>query len=203
MIASGPSTSADQIRRMIEARYRGLVSLFAVSDAYRLLGDNLDFMYSCDPPWWDLHAAHLKNRPFEQFTQSPEACKKYNWLQYTAGRGGQGLGTDPAGHIHFGGNSGYQAINVAYLMGFRLLILVGFDMRVQGKLTHFFGDHPGKLQRNSSYSSFIPQFREIKKGIDGGAYDGLRILNSSLDSALDAFPKVSLQSAIDDYTPKI
>lgn len=86
------------------------------------------------------------------------------------------------GLIHTGRNSGFAAINLAVLLGFTTLLLVGYDMReVDGK-PHFFGRYKDvRLDRESPYHEWAPLFRTIK-------CDGFEVINCTHGSAIDAFP---------------
>jgi hypothetical protein len=93
--------------------------------------------------------------------------------------------------IHFGGNSGYQAINLAFLLGARRILLLGFDMGYgkSGK-RHFFGDHPGGMNVPSPFPDFINSFRSVA----AQAPDlGLEIVNCSRETALDCFPRAPIE----------
>lgn len=94
------------------------------------------------------------------------------------------------GYIHGGGNSGYQAINLAYHFGATRIILLGYDMKTSGQ--HFFGVHnsPG-LNKDTNYSSFIANFRTINP-----KDYGIEIINCSRDSDLDCFSTAKLEDVI-------
>lgn len=97
----------------------------------------------------------------------------------------EGLSMTP-GKLHAGRNSGYQAINLAVLLGYTTLLLVGYDMRKVDERPHFFGNYPQPiLDRESPYHDWIPIFRTIK-------CEGFSVINCTPDSALDAFPTGSL-----------
>ncbi len=98
-----------------------------------------------------------------------------------------GLSTEQ-GTIYRGGNSGYQAVNLAYLLGARRILLLGFDMCIEGKKRHWFGDHPGKLNMASNYKNFARAFESIVP-----AKYGIEILNLSRRTALDCFPRHNLE----------
>ena len=95
------------------------------------------------------------------------------------------------GTIHRGDNSGYQAINLAYLLGAERIILLGFDMMMHGTQRHWFGDHPGDMNAASSYPSFMRHFETIKP-----ADYGLEIWNCSRRTAMDCFPKHDLDECL-------
>ena len=86
-------------------------------------------------------------------------------MHWIVGSGGAGWSSNQE-KIHYGSNSGFQITNIAYLLGIRYMVLVGFNMQVTGDkknaMTHFFGDHPKGLSRNTSYHSFAAQFDKIK-----------------------------------------
>jgi uncharacterized Rossmann fold enzyme len=89
--------------------------------------------------------------------------------------------------VNGGGNSGYQAINLAYHLGAERVILLGYDMHCHSGQSHWFGDHPKDFASNTQYERFIKRFRTIKP-----ADYGIEILNCSRVTALDAFPRYSL-----------
>lgn len=93
--------------------------------------------------------------------------------------------------IHRGDNSGYQAVNLAYLMGAERIILIGFDMMMFGKQRHWFGDHPEHMNVASNYVSCIRWFGTIKP-----EDYGLEIINCSRRTALNHFPKHDLDEML-------
>ena len=89
--------------------------------------------------------------------------------------------------LHYGKNSGYQAINLAYLLGATKVILLGYDMGVSKK-THWFGDHPDSLQKPSPFSDFISEFNKMNP-----KKYGLEIINCTRRTALTCFPQMPLE----------
>lgn len=95
--------------------------------------------------------------------------------------------------IHEGGNSGYQAINLAYHAGAAHIVLLGFDMKTNGK-RHWFGDHPTPaLNVSSPYDVWIPKFGPLAADL---AADGVAVTNCCTDSALGAFVRRPLSEAL-------
>lgn len=96
--------------------------------------------------------------------------------------------------IHFGNNSGYQAVNLAYIFGITRMILLGFDMKIRDDKVHFFGDHPyhKKYQgpNSNTMKRWVFNFEQL-------AYDlkreGVEVLNATRDTALTCFPRVRLE----------
>jgi hypothetical protein len=96
---------------------------------------------------------------------------------------GKSLSTDPA-VLHTGQNSGFAAVNLAFNnLGAKRIILLGFDMMMEGNNRHWFGKHPGTLEVNSCYSDFIKNFQWI----DTKAL-GIEIWNCTRRTALTCFP---------------
>jgi hypothetical protein len=190
VMATGPSLNQDAVDRMYSAdgfRYIG------ISDCYRIC-PFLDFFYACDNRWWGIHHDKVMDWGGSKngyWCTETVTKKAYPDLKLITGRGGNGWSNDQS-LIHYGSNSGYQITNIAYLLGIKTMILVGFNMMVVNKLSHFFGDHPQGLSRNNSYHSFASQFTKIdyKKA-------GVAVINTASPTKLDHFPKMSLEDAIE------
>jgi hypothetical protein len=161
-----------------------------------------DHLYGADCGWWHFHI-HDINMGFAGKRWSCDPMKdgihtKSNWnthdpdewgikvLGCKVGKGITGLSRDKDVVVS-GGNSGYQAINLAYHLGATRIILIGMDMSWQGGKSHWFGDHPEELT-NAKPDRYIAAFRTIKP-----ADYGLEIINCSRRTALDAFPRQNLE----------
>jgi hypothetical protein len=171
--------------------------VIAVNDAWRLL-PFAEVLYSGSGTWWDYHRgtefAGERWSSHEDHVNDRRVC----WLKYglklVRGRDKPGFSRDGAA-IHYGGNSGFQAINVALLMlGYvGRIALVGFDMRkVDGK-RHFFGEHPPELRSTTNgYERWPAHFAEAAKTLP----DGLEIVNCTPGSALRCFPMRDLSEVL-------
>lgn len=156
-----------------------------------------DALYGCDLKWWRLHgdkfsgekwSTHSANNFDPHMDDKSEAVK---WgVNLVRGRAGEGFSFDP-GVIHYGSNSGFQAINLAILKGAKTIVLVGFDMRrVEGE-AHFFGEHPEGLARCADYGVFLPDFARAAKTLNG-----VRVVNTTKNSALTCFEKATFYDEI-------
>lgn len=170
--------------------------VLACQDAYRLM-PWADVLYGCDARWWNAHnGTDFKGEKWSGHNNRDHAddktaeAKKYG-LNLVKGKDAPGFSTDP-GVIHYGGNSGFQALNLAILFGSTYIVMVGYDMRVIGGKSHFFGDHPQGLLNRSEYESFVERFKEPPVGVT--------IVNATPGSAIDIYPKRTLRRAIDDYS---
>lgn len=141
-------------------------------------------MYACDGDWWDRYAELRLSGWWECWTQDALAARRYglNWIPSEDRRG---LSLDGA-LIHQGGNSGFQALNLAVLWGATRIELYGFDMRRgdDGR-RHFFGDHPKELQRDLDFARAIRGFEEAAPQL---RKLGVEVVNCTPGSALRCFP---------------
>lgn len=188
IFAGGPSLTAEDINACIAAGVRRI----AVNDAYRL--DPLaDMLYACDLKWWKVHHEAV-DATFAgiKATRDSEAAQKYH-LSHIASENAPGL-SRVRGVIHEGGNSGYQALNIAYQMGAASVILLGFDMGADGKgRTHWFGKHPAGLEVASPYAVWVEKFWALADDLKA---EGVEVLNCSRKTALACFPCESLARAL-------
>ncbi|MPZ58445.1 MAG: hypothetical protein GEU91_18520 [Rhizobiales bacterium] len=167
----------------------------AVNDAYRLL-PFADVLYACDTKWWDVHAG-CSGFAGERWSCHGDAvhndkrlaAERYG-LMLVRGRDAEGFSLDPS-RIHYGSNSGFQAINLAILFGAKRIVLVGFDMRVNGT-RHFFGDHPSPLLNSSDYVKWVPIFARAARMLP----PEIEIINATPGSALTCFPMMDLADGL-------
>ena len=158
-----------------------------------------DALYGCEPRWWNLHkdcdgfkgvkwSTHDKDSSSNDKTEHAELYD----LKVVKGVAATGFSTDPA-LIHYGDNSGFQAVNLAILLGATHIVLVGFDMRHVAGKSHFFGDHPRDLFQRDEYESFAKKFDKAPPP------DGVTIINATPGSALRCYPMMDLEDAIGAY----
>ena len=194
--ATGPSLTSNAAWLIRLARWFGPFSVVTVSDAHRLI-PTADALYSCDASWWKAHQGakdfkgeRWSSHGLDDKTNDKLECAAEWDLKLCGGRHGVGFSTNPA-HIHYGSNSGFQAVNLAMLKGATAIVLAGFDMRpVDGRI-HFFGDHPPGLRNGGSYEGFIKAFEQANP-------PPVPIINGTPGSALSAFPIMPLGDALAD-----
>ena len=167
--------------------------ILAIKDSWRWL-PQADAMYACDDHWWDIYVKELRtNFAGELWTQSERASNKYK-INRWAGVSAHGLGKK---HVHFGNNSGYQAINLAYLFGVHKIILLGFDMHVEAGKVHFFGNHPyhkqGQGPDNTVMARWCHNFLQLARDLQD---EGVEVINATRSTKLTAFKQMSLEDAL-------
>jgi hypothetical protein len=115
---------------------------------------------------------------------------KLNWVH---AKRGEGLGREKA--IHWGANSGYQAINLAYLWGATRILLLGYDCKTINGKAHWFGQHPQGLNRNQPLDEWKRNFPQLAADLEA---EGVEVINCSPDTALDCFERMDIDAAIAD-----
>ena len=139
-----------------------------------------------------MYANELKSKfACDLWTQSERSAKKYG-LRHWAGESRPGLGKSK---IHFGSNSGYQAINLAYLLGAQRIILLGYDMHRSDDKAHFFGNHPyhkpGGGPNDSLMRDWCDKFKQLAYDLDK---EGVEVINATRKTVLTAFKQQELES---------
>lgn len=104
-----------------------------------------------------------------------------------------GLSDHDDGICH-GHNSGYQAINLAVMLGARRILLLGFDMKAaaDGRM-HWHPEHPVRTPGNVFTQSMLPAYKTIVGPLEER---GIEVINCSPDSALHVFKKMPLEEAL-------
>jgi hypothetical protein len=186
VIASGESAKSSGVERL-----QGRCKAIVVNSSYRL-APWADALYASDWRWWDAYRDALEFQGLKVTSDAGHA-KRLGIRSVAVARE-----TDPTAHsvrvngpIGHGGNSGFQAINLAVQFGVRRLVLVGFDL--QG----------GHWHEKHSLPLINPRPQTLDKWrqrLDGQAEPlrrlGVVVVNASETSALQAFPKMSIDEAL-------
>lgn len=105
----------------------------------------------------------------------------------------RGLNRSPM-RIHYGNNSGYQAINLAYHWGARRMLLLGFDCRGHAGKMHWFGNHPKPLRNEpSNFEKWRDHFGRLAGDLSAA---GVEVVNCSRDTALTCFKRSTIDQCL-------
>jgi hypothetical protein len=150
-----------------------------------------DVLYACDLRWWERYGAQAKAFTGEKWTLCPNAATRYR-LKRVGKRDGEGLCTEP-GHVNTGGNSGYQAVNLAWHFGARRIVLLGFDMHRQNG-GHWHGEHENMLSAPDSHiACWVRRFEPLARDLDRA---GVEVVNATPGSALRCFRMAGMTEAL-------
>lgn len=193
--ASGPSLTADVAETCRRSGWRVVV----VNDAWRMI-PTADALYAADSKWWTSHDG-ARGFAGERWTTHESLSGGHvndktliadlYGLRCVRGDDGEGFSRNPA-VLHYGSNSGFQAINLALLKGCTRVALVGFDMRHVNGQAHYFGEHRAPLRTCTDYRQFLPAFERAAKLLP----EGVEIVNATPASALRCFPMMTLDDAL-------
>lgn len=184
VLASGPSMS-QSVADMV--RYVPALRVIAVNNTFRL-APWADMLYACDERWWAVNSKEALAFHGLKVSCEDARFKEVLMLKNT---GSQGFDPDP-GNIRTGGNSGYQAVHIAAHAGVRRILLCGFDM----KGGHWHPEHKTPL-REPSDACFMRWVRAFVDLADELKRRGIEVWNCTPDSALECFPSVALDDALE------
>lgn len=188
IIGTGPSLTKEQIDQVAH------LPKFGCNRAFEF---DLDVLAATNKEFWDHYWPELKDLRCDKWTPYKPSADKYG-INYIEERNQPGLSTDPT-YIHHHHGSGPIILNIALHYGIKTMLLIGWDMRHQGK-RHYFGEYPEKMQHitrnlgpNGELVGLIREMETIKPD-----NYGIEIINCTPGSALKCFKSQSLSEYLND-----
>jgi hypothetical protein len=152
-------------------------------------------VYGCDAAWWQ----HRKGLP--EFS-GLKACFSGNGLadypdirRIDIDKRKDLILLDRTGKTGSGGNSGFQALNLAVQFGTKRILLLGYDMHI-GAGFHWYGKNNWQNANNPNDSIFARWIAAFDGSVSVLKSLGVEVINCSMNSALNCFPKRPLEDAI-------
>lgn len=166
--------------RMVREQKR----IIAINDSY-LLVPNASVLYFCDLKWWLQHQARIAETFQGRVIATLE--NQIDGVRALRNAGPLGLSSDP-GAICNGSNSGYQAINLAVHLGATRIVLLGYDMQVNGDRLHW--QPRTDMQVAQSFQRtlqtvMLPKFEFLREPLRKA---GVEVINCTVNSALKVWP---------------
>lgn len=190
ILASGHSLTSNDVMSACVAVSARTIAVNSTATSYPDAGD---VTYGGDFMWWKKHRdqlpAHASAR--DLWTCDRSAAERYG-LSYVKGVNRLGLGKDDI--IHTNGNSGAQAINLAYLFGARRILLLGFDMKLgpNGE-KHHHPDHPKECVQSQTFEEWIRKLGIMATELHAA---GCEVVNCTRDTALHCFRKSTIEKEL-------
>lgn len=182
--ASGPSLTREDVEKT-----RGKAKSIAINSTIRM-APWADALYACDYAWWERYQDDWKDFQGLKFSQDPKAHRRFGTI-YVKSERKPGLGKNT---IHQGSNSGYQAVNLAYLMGAKRMILLGFDMQLTRDRAHWHGKHMRMSNPTAKLcQTWVHNFNGLAKEL---AAEGVEVINCTRETALTCFPRKTLDDVL-------
>lgn len=204
IIGGGPSVSNTDLSCLEGAGF----TVIGVNNAYKL-GGFVNYCWFGDYKWWQTNETGLK--AYSGYTAH---CNEHSDLRsITMLRGfarsrdkTAGIETNPL-MVAWNASSGGSAVNFAYHLGAKEIVLIGFDMQTVNSRKNWHKDHPppegfdkhgngyatAEDYLDDLYARFRKPFKAVKE--DAGSL-GIEIINCTPGSALTEFPVVSLPEYI-------
>lgn len=169
--------------------------VIGINNAY-LIGPWVDIIFFGDCGWYITHRLRLAKLTTLKVSCCPRFGGKgregVRYMKKDPRKGSRTGISDRPGFVAWNSNSGYASVSLACQLGVRRIILLGFDMRRMDGATHSHPPHDPSRKKDP--------YNQHMRGTDKMAADakrlGLEILNCSPDSAIQAFPKVSLKDIL-------
>lgn len=188
IIGGGPSVKDTDLSPIFDKRVIG------VNSAYTL-GQWVDVCWFGDCRWY-----HWNHVDFKKYAGLKLTCCSHAGLAKWPGvcqviRGNKPEGIDKRPRcISWNKNSGGSAINVAYHLGARRIILIGYDMHIDKDGNHNWHKlHNHRPVDNIYKNRFYAPFKIIRSD---AKKLGVEILNATPGSSLDLFPMVALEEVV-------
>ncbi len=192
--ASGPSQRREDIE-FASARAK----VMAINNTWQI-APGADVLYFCDRSWWLCENPGYGQHALREFlgllvtanSQIPEAHHAPIIPVIEA------LYTDP--RFGGGGNSAFQAMNIAALWGADRILLTGVDCMRPGE--HHHGPHstnnaPGTTPianaRETTVQMWLKAFGEVAPQL---AARGVEVINCTRETALECFPRSRLEDVL-------
>lgn len=190
IIGGGPSVSAIDMSSLDNKK------IIAINNSYKLL-EKLTALYWCDANWADKHHRLLDPHPCKlRFSNrlNHAVCDKPLAHGEILLRKTGDFGYDPNPDHVRGNNGGVQCLNLIINMRPKRIFLLGYDMKLINRQTHWHDGHGGNPVTASIYNNlFIPSMESL--AIEIKNYSEIpEIINLSMDSAITCFPKDKIEN---------
>lgn len=199
IIASGPSAKKEDLEQL-----RGRAAVLAIKQNVELVPWS-DVVYGCDEAWWR-HKKGLVDFKGIKVSWAPRAIGRYPDLHkveietsqdriYPVEKRSYRMVFDKPGTLGNGGNSGYQALNLAVQFGAKKILLIGFDMHDRSGV-HWYGRNHWERAGNPSRDCFDRWLKALDVAARDLEYIGVQVINTSPISALTCFPRGTVKCAL-------
>lgn len=182
-IAGGPSLTQADVDFV-----RGKARVIVVNNGYQM-APWADVLWATDARWWRWHhgVPSFQGRKFSLWVGGGVYPPDVHILRNDSTTG---LCTDPTG-VRNGRNGGYAAINLAVHFGVKRILLLGYDLQRTHGREHWHKDHPVRIpnpyfQWRRHFGTLVDPLRKL----------GVEVVNCSRETALECFPRTSLEAAL-------
>lgn len=210
ILATGPSLTLEVLAAAHEGQKRGLWAVFGMNHVWRDF-KALDGFLACNPEYYEINWQRgLMNLPCPKWTWDQKTASRFD-INYIEGKWADGFSKDPK-VLHYGHSSGFQLPQIAYHLGYRRLLLCGYDMkyapdydgknkRIGSSPRHYFGEYkdailnhwPSVKVKDGVHIELIEQFEKVKR-----INPDVEIINCSPGSAMTCFEMATLTELLNE-----
>jgi len=194
IVASGPS--AKQVDLSVLAQ-KSRVRVVAIKESHRLCRP--DAIYGCDRAWWHANRG-LPDYCGLRVAYDPLLSEQYPFIHLIKiDLHSDVVLLDKPGLLGSGGNSGFQALNLAVQFGARQIVLVGFDMHDKSG-PHWYGRNEWMGASNPMESNFHRWRHAFKLSAPILGNLGIDVANATRYSEMRSFRFVpSIEVALNEW----
>lgn len=192
VIASGPSA-----KKSGYAALKGRLPTIAIKENVEL-APWADVVYGCDAAWWkkrnglpEFKGLKVTWKGGNQFPAPPYPDIKHIEITVT----GDELLFEPTGKVGSGGNSGFQALNLAVQFGANRILLIGFDMHDRSG-AHWYGRNNWPQGNNPTEDNFRRWRRAFEWAAPKLKARGIEVINASNGTMLRCFECRTVEQAM-------
>lgn len=197
ILGGGPSLIGMDLCQGLEGLLKNK-RVIGVNNAFKF-GSWVDTCWFGDGKWFEWNYKELAEYSGLKVTCNPNFLTEKRYFGHgilVVGRGKSNGIETKKGYIAWNRSSGASAINFAYYLGVKRVVLLGFDMHSDGANHNWHKEHKSKganIPSYNPYERFMKPFPQIKKEADAL---GMEILNATVGSALTVFPMVNIKDVL-------
>lgn len=198
IVASGPSAKSAGVDQL-----RGRLKVIALKESAYQLCLWADAAYGCDLGWWK-HRKGLRGFSGIKIGWDPRIASYYPDVKTITIRDNgrqkyaDDLLFDQTGEIGCGGNSGFQALNLAMQFGVNRILLIGVD--VHGRAgAHWYGRNDWFKGNNPDGDNFLRWKKAFAEAAPVCRARGVDVVNASMISDLRCFRKKTVESSLAEW----
>lgn len=192
IVGAGPSANKTDLSIL-----RNRIHVIAINESWKLV-PWAEVLYGCDAVWWKIRNGVPEFKGLK-ISQDPLACTVYPEIKKVDIEDVKSntLSLGCPGKIGAGGNSGFQAFNLAVQFGVSGIMLIGFDMSVD-RGAHWHGYHPQPLNNPDGFNirrwvSALERTTGLLKSMD------IQVINCCLESKITTFTKMTVAQALEKW----
>jgi hypothetical protein len=156
-----------------------------------------DAVYGCDGPWWRSVRGLPEFRGLKMCWDEA-ACNEFGLRRVRIDPRHDRMVFDQVGAVGAGGNSGFQAVNLAAQFGANRILLIGFDMHGRGG-EHWYGRNNWMMANNPDETNY----RRWRAAFAGTASDlanrGIDVVNASPFSELSGYRRAGIAETLEAW----